>query len=125
MMKKPFSHYNRSLKFLARELRSNGTPGEAVLWRDVLSRKQFYGFQFNRQFAIENFIVDFIFRKLKIIIEIDGKSHDFMQDADIARDEILYNLGFTVIRFTEFEVHNDINNVIRTLENYLPDSFKE
>ena len=121
-MKKPYSNYNKKLKPLARKLRTNGTPGEAVLWKNLLSRKQFYGLQFNRQFPIENYIVDFICRKLKIIIELDGKSHEYKQDKDEKRDKHLAELGFTVIRFSEFEIHNDMNNVIRTLESYLPES---
>ncbi|MBK6264377.1 endonuclease domain-containing protein [Marivirga sp. S37H4] len=121
-MKKPYSNYNKKLKPFARELRTYGTPGEAVLWKNLLSRKQFYGYQFNRQFPIDNFIVDFICRKLHIVIELDGKSHEYKQEEDRQRDLILKELGFTVIRFSEFEVHNDMNNVIRTLEAYLPES---
>ena len=67
--------FNKKLKTLARSLRKNGTMGEAILWRDVLSRKRFYGYQFNRQFLIQNFIVDFICRKLKLVIEVDGSLH--------------------------------------------------
>ncbi|AHM61385.1 hypothetical protein D770_15655 [Flammeovirgaceae bacterium 311] len=65
------SNYNKKLKPLARYLRSDSTLGEVILWDEVLKERRFYGYQFNRQYAIENFIVDFICRKLKLIVEVD------------------------------------------------------
>lgn len=115
------SGYNKKLKPLARKLRKEGTSGEAYLWANLLSRKQFHGYQFNRQFPIENYIVDFICRKLKLIIELDGRSHDFKVDEDKKRDVHLHELGYQVVRIQESEVFNDFNNVIRTLEAYLPE----
>ncbi len=115
------SHYNKNLKDYARKLRSDGTSGESKLWSEVLRAKQFYGLQFNRQFAIKNYIVDFICRKLKLIIEIDGGSHQYKVEQDEIRDCVLNELGYDVIRVYEGEVLNDINNVIRTIEAYLPE----
>jgi len=113
------SNYNKKLKSFARKLRNDSTPGEIKLWSKVLRAKQFYGLQFNRQYAINNFIVDFICRKLKLIIEIDGGSHQHKMEQDAARDNTLHKLGYIVIRVYETEVLNDINNVIRTIEAYL------
>ena len=76
-----------------------------------------HGYQFLRQFSIDNFIVDFICRKIKLIIEVDGYSHNFKYEQDIQRDEHLAKLGFTVIRFTENEIKNDLSNVIRAIEH--------
>jgi len=66
---------NRNLKPFARKLRKVGTKGEAILWSDVLKARKMKGYQFNRQFIMETYIVDFVSRKLKLIIEIDGNSH--------------------------------------------------
>ncbi len=85
------SHYNKIIKPLARELRNSSTFGEVILWSKVLRAKQMLGYQFNRQFAMKipslqsnqfpqpplqrgkeeglDSIVDFICRKLKLIIE--------------------------------------------------------
>jgi len=115
------SHYNKKHKGLARNLRKNGTKGEAILWSEVLRAKKFYGYQFNRQFCIDNYIADFICRKLKLIIEVDGYSHNFKYEEDELRDEKLKKLGYTTLRFTEKEVRNDLDNVIRVLESYLPE----
>ena len=115
------SNYNKKLKVYGRHLRKAGTPGEAVLWAEVLSAKKFYGLQFNRQFAIENFIVDFICRKLRLVIEVDGMSHQFKIEEDVLRDIRLRQLGYEVVRINESDVMNDLDNVIRTLEACLPE----
>jgi very-short-patch-repair endonuclease len=44
--------YNKKLDSLARNLRETGTKDEALLWRDVLKAKQYWLYQFNRQFII-------------------------------------------------------------------------
>ena len=71
--------------------------------------------------SIENYIVDFICRKMKLIIEIDGASHQYKTEEDKIRDERLTDLGYQVIRVDEGEVLNDINNIIKTIEYYLPE----
>ena len=111
------SHYNKKHKHLARKLRKNGTLGEAILWEKVLRARQCHGLQFNRQFPIDRYIADFICRRLKIIIEIDGSSHRFKQEEDKIRDERLAELGYRTIRFTESEVRNDLENVKRVIES--------
>lgn len=115
------SHYNKELKKFARKLRNDSTPGEIKLWSEVLRAKQFYGLQFNRQYAINNFIVDFICRKLKLIIEIDGGSHQHKVEQDGVRDKTLSELGYKVIRVYEEDVLHYLNNVIRTIEAYFPE----
>ena len=121
-------HYNKKLKPLARQLRNNSTFGEVILWSKVLRAKRMLGYQFNRQFAIQipplqrglgglNIIVDFICRKLKLIIEIDGYSHNFKYEEDKVRDEKLSKYEYNVLRITEHEVKYELDNVIRTIEN--------
>ena len=113
--------YKKYLKPYSRKLRTHGTPGEAYIWYHLLSRRQFHGYQFNRQFPIDVYIVDFICRKLKLVLEIDGSSHDHKQEADRKRDARLNELGFQVLRVGEAEVFKNLDNVIRALEAYLPD----
>ena len=118
-MTKNRSHYNKKHKGLARRLRNDGTGGEAILWNGVLRASQFHGYQFNRQFCIDDYIVDFISRKLKLIVEVDGYSHNFKYEEDRLRDEKLKKLGYTTVRFGDKEIRNDLDNVIRVLESYL------
>jgi len=106
---------NTDLKPLSRELRTYGTKGEAVLWKMVLRARLMNGYQFNRQFVIEDYIVDFISRKLNLIIEIDGSSHLSKGSADYERQVRLEELGFTVLRFSEFEVLAALEDVLNKI----------
>ena len=70
-------HYNKSLQEFARTNRSNMTKGEACLWKYVLRNRQLAGCQFRRQRPILNYIVDFVCLDLRLVIEVDGYSHEF------------------------------------------------
>jgi very-short-patch-repair endonuclease len=120
--------YNKNLKPLARNLRKFGTKGEAILWRDALKAKQHWPYQFNRQFIIGDYIVDFVCRKLKLIIEIDGSSHIAKSEEDFKRQQFLESLGFTFLRFPEsFVVYRidvvvaEIDYAIKCLEQKIDD----
>ena len=122
------SNYNKNLKTFAQELRNDSTKGEIILWKKVLRAKTIFNYQFNRQYPMylseKSIIVDFICRKLKLIIEIDGYSHKFKIKMDRERDKELSNLGYHVLRFEERAVRNALTDVvividtkIRELEN--------
>ena len=85
------SNYNKRLKSFARDLRNNSTDGEIILWSKALRAKKM-GYQFNRQFPMVlgdlKIIIDFICRKLKLVIEVDGYSHKFKVEKDKKRDEL-------------------------------------
>ncbi len=123
------TNYNDKLKAYARNLRKNGTKGEALLWRDVLKAKQYWPYQFNRQFIVGNYIVDFICRKLKLVIEIDGSSHFAKGEEDYKRQQYFEDQGFVMLRFSESfvvyrmdEVITEINYAIKWLEQRIEDS---
>ena len=71
------------------------------------------GYGFRRQRPVLNYIADFMCKELLLIIEVDGITHHF--EETIARDKIrqqnLENAGFTVIRFSDEEVLQNIENV--------------
>jgi very-short-patch-repair endonuclease len=104
-------HYNTNLKEYARELRTTSvSKAEKYIWKALLSRKQM-GVAFKRQRPISNFIVDFFSSEIGLIIEIDGSSHFNKGDYDSYRENKLKELGFTVIRFSEGEVLQNIGEV--------------
>jgi very-short-patch-repair endonuclease len=115
------AQYNKDLKYFARNLRNDSTKGEVILWSEVLRARKMKGYQFNRQFPMDiggkGIIVDFICRKLKLIIEVDGYSHNFKYEDDLKRDKVLSELGYKVIRIFEQEVRHDLDNVVRVIEN--------
>ena len=104
--------YNKNLKPFARKLRIEGTKGEAILWFLALKAKRINGYQFNRQFPIGNYIVDFICRKLNLIIEIDGSSHLTKSESDRERQDYLESLGFNILRFSQAQVIHRLDDVV-------------
>ncbi len=101
----------------ARELRKNPTKQERILW-SILRKNQFYGFKFLRQYPIEPYIVDFICREKKIIIEIDGGQHNQPDDIeyDLERTNFLNSRGYKVIRFWNNDIDNNIDGVYKILQ---------
>jgi very-short-patch-repair endonuclease len=110
--------YNPKLKAHARELRRQGVLSEVLLWEHLKGRKM-RGYQFMRQKPVEDYIVDFYCSKLKLIIEIDGESHDGRFHHDMERQRILESTGLTVLRFNDSEVKKDIGNVLMAIEGWV------
>jgi very-short-patch-repair endonuclease len=108
------SNYNKELKYLSREKRNNSTLGEILLWKNLLSKSRL-GFQFNRQFPLDKYILDFICRKLKLVIVIDGSSHNFKYDEDNLRDKKLHDLVYEVLRISEQDVRRNFDNISRVI----------
>jgi len=106
--------YNKELKEFSKQLRNNSTLSEVLLWK-FLRAKQMKGYTFNRQKPLLDFIVDFYCKELNLIIEIDGESHNHKFKADIKRQNKLEAYHLQFLRFTDKEVKNDMNNVIRSI----------
>lgn len=101
--------YNKDHKVRARELRSEMTPEEQIIWR-LVRRKQIHGVTFHRQKPIDQYVVDFYCPKAKLVVEIDGGQH-FEPDhaeSDRLRDEALQALGLQTIRFSNSDVRRRI-----------------
>ena len=98
-------------------LRNNMTLAEKKLWQR-LSKNQL-GVRFKAQHPIDIFIVDFYCHKLKLVIEVDGLIHNEQKDYDEGREKELENWDLFVIRFTNDEVINDIENVILKIKEVI------
>jgi len=111
-------YYNPKLKALSKELRKKGTLSEVLLW-NALKGKQIKGYQFIRQKPIDEYIVDFFCSKLKLIIEIDGISHNEKSERDQIRQRKLESIGLSIIRFYEWDIRKDIRAVVQGIENWM------
>lgn len=107
----------KELSLKARELRKNMTKQERLLW-SFLRKNQFYGYKFLRQYPIGFYIVDFICREKKIIIEIDGGQHNQQKNTeyDLKRTKFLNSRGYKVIRFWNNDIDNNIEGVYNVLQ---------
>ena len=117
-----FLPYNKTLKEFSRELRSHSTLSEILLWQK-LRASQFRGYAFNRQKPLGNYIVDFYCRKTNLVIEVDGGSHDYEEAVveDRKRQQILEELGVSFLRFSDWEVKNEMSFVLGEIGYFLDD----
>jgi len=117
-MNKKNLHYNPKLKELARRLRKESTNSEILLWKH-LSRRQVRGYQFNRQRPVGNYIADFLCRKLNLIIEIDGESHNDKEEYDLLRQNELEEMGYSILRFDGHYVLNNIREALLVINDWI------
>jgi very-short-patch-repair endonuclease len=101
----------------AKSNRKNPTYAERVVWNEL--RRNNLGFKFRRQAVIGKYIVDFVCIEAKIIVEIDGDSHEDRGEYDKYRDEYMQGAGYTVLRFTNNEALNNWQNcALKIKETY-------
>ena len=102
----------------ARRLRRDMTDAERKLWHAIRS-KQLTGTKFRRQVPIGAYIADFASLEAKLIIEVDGGQHGGADD--VARDQWFAKQGFTILRFWNNEVLENLDGVlIRITETLTP-----
>lgn len=108
--------YNRNLKPLARDLRSNMTEAEQRLW-SRLRRKQVLDLQFYRQKPLAGYIADFYCAAARLVIELDGAQHleTAAQERDRHRTCVLQQLGLRVIRFDNRQVMLELEEVMSVI----------
>lgn len=107
------------LKQYANENKMFMTDAERLLWN--LLKAKGIGYKFRRQHIIGEYIVDFANLHYKLVVEVDGKYH-FKGDqpvADDIRTSDLNKMGYTVIRFTNDEVLNNIHQVEWQIKNVI------
>lgn len=113
-------YYQKYLKQNSRILRNNQTEEEQLLWFH-LRKKQIKNKQFYRQKPINNYIVDFICPKLKLIIEVDGTDHEYRIDEDLVREKELERLGFYIFRIKNKQIKNNLRGVVEAIELVVED----
>ena len=116
-------YYNSQNITNAKHMRSNMTQEELKIW-NLLRAKRFYGYKFKRQVLVGEYIVDFICPEKNLVIEIDGGQHneDCNKNYDLKRTCYLENNGYTVLRFWNNDVNNNIEGVCEVIKNYLENS---
>ncbi len=120
MTKRKIIPYNPNLKEFARQLRNDSTKTEIFLWLKLKGKKM-YGYDFHRQKPIDNYILDFFCYELMLGIEVDGYSHQFLEvyNKDCIKEKKMNELGIVVLRFSDDQVLNEMENVLRAIEFYI------
>jgi len=89
------------------------TRAETLLWRH-LKADRLAGVGFRRQTPIGPYIADFVAHSRKLIVEVDGESHDFVSRLrhDTLRDRWFESRGYRVLRFTNDDVTKNVEGVV-------------
>lgn len=97
----------------ARQLRSDATHAEAILWGYLKTKPS--GFKFRRQHPYSAYILDFYCHSLKLVIEVDGSIHESedVKKNDLLRQKCLESDGLTVLRFTNDQVARNAEEIFK------------
>ncbi len=131
----------RKLRLIAkqrcRELRKHATPAEKRLWEHLRNHK-LAGRKFYRQYPLfydfegkeSFFIADFYCHEARLVVEVDGKIHEFKKEYDKHREKIINLLGIKVVRIKNEGIEKDIHAVLERLKLILgtlpfPSSWEE
>jgi very-short-patch-repair endonuclease len=98
---------------LARRLRRAATNAEQRLWNRLRAR-QLEGHKFVRQQPLGGYVVDFLCREKRLVIEVDGGQHSD-NPRDRVRDRWLREHNYRTIRFWNSDIMNDMNGVLQTI----------
>lgn len=113
LRKKPFT---KDTQRFAKNLRKTSTDAEQELWYKLRNKQM--GIKFRRQQAIGKYIADFVNFDTKLIVELDGGQHaDSAHDK--IRDQFLRDEGYTVLRFWNHEVFENMEGVYVTIQNQI------
>ena len=107
----------KRLTHVARKLRRSATDVEAALWQRLRAR-QIEGAKFVRQLPIGDYVADFACRTARLVIELDGGQHA-ESAADVKRTRIIEAHGFTVLRFWNNDVLENMEGVLEEIRRAL------
>lgn len=105
---------DRKLTTRAKEMRKAMTEPERRLWLELRAQR-FEGVKFRRQKVIGDYIADFAANDPKLVIELDGESHGASGAYDENRTRELEKAGYTVVRYSNSEVMENMDGVLRDL----------
>ena len=105
---RPFKNRNTPR---AKSLRNEASPPERLLWQHLRNR-QLHGHKFSRQIPIGPYFADFLCREAKLIIELDGSTHDNSTDYDARRDAYCRAQSYSILRFTNADVLANLEGVL-------------
>jgi very-short-patch-repair endonuclease len=114
----PHSPVSERHRRRAKGLRQTMTRAETLLWR-YLKAHRIDDLGFRRQVPIGDYVVDFVCHEARIVIELDGETHDFesQQEHDVTRDAWLATRGYIVLRFVNQDVLSNLEGVVTVIRD--------
>jgi very-short-patch-repair endonuclease len=93
---------------------------EARLWAKLREFDEL-GYQFRRKAHFKSFVLDFVEHDALLVVELDDGEPGQAQSQNAARDHVLAEAGYTVLRFWKSEAARDLNSVIEAIKRVLED----
>ena len=110
MSDRDYPKVSKRVRRYAKQNRNEPTKAESILWKRLNASQ--IGFKFSQQIVIGNYITDFCCRSRKLVIELDGDSHERTPEEDQARDEFLVRQNYQVIRIPNSEIYDHLDEVV-------------
>ncbi|HEY4941192.1 MAG TPA: endonuclease domain-containing protein [Rhizomicrobium sp.] len=100
----------------AKAMRREMTKAEFVLWTRLREANR-HGYKFRRQHPIGPYAADFAHVRGRLVIEIDGETHGTEEELayDRRRDAYMQARGWTVVRFPNVEVYENVDGLVEHL----------
>jgi len=114
MSPRPLKRVSKTTRDRAIGLRKNATKPEQLLW-SILRGRQLDGLKFRRQHPIEPYVVDFYCAEAKLVVELDGQSHNGREQFDERRSKFLSQLGLSILRVTNDDVITNLDGVAEAI----------
>lgn len=117
MSSQTFPLYQKVSEKIIRHSLNNSITAVNQLHQKLIEK----GFHFLRNQAIKNYKFDFYCPKSKVAIEIDGYAHEFsdIHNLDAPKKLFVSSLGITVLKFTDYQILTDIEEITRTIKNQM------
>jgi very-short-patch-repair endonuclease len=100
-----------------KRLRRTMTRAETLLWRHLKAHR-LATLGFRRQAPMGDYIADFVAHSCKLVVEVDGESHDFAERVrrDERRDRWFASRGYRVLHFANDDVLKNLEGVVTTID---------
>ncbi len=124
MRKKLFLGANAEIFENAKALRYNMTAAENELWASL--GLKFPNTKFRRQHPLGQYIADFYCHQHKLVIEVDGSIHSLPKviQNDFEKQQFLEGQGLKVLRFTNNQVFNNLEQVLESINKNISSPFR-
>lgn len=109
----------------AGKMRDNPTPSEHRLLEAMQKVRYECGWVLSSQVVLGPYIVDIFIPNRKVVVEVDGSSHDGREVYDQRREHFLWNSGFRVARVKNSEVWNDLDGTVARIKEFVEEYGKK
>ena len=109
----------------AKTLRQTGSMTERILWKALREHPEQQEIKFRYQHPLSRYVVDFACLSARLVVEIDGLSHDGTDREDTARQAFIEGQGYMVIRFSNEDVLRNVGSVAETVRHQARERLKD